>query len=484
MTDGSALAFWQMLPILLGLCIFCGGILVRIVIKRAAEPEKDYNYQPMVSILLPVYNEGEHVLKTIDSILAADWPEDKLEIIATDDKSVDESYFWLHKARFKYPQRRIKIGRKSTNRGKHAALMAGLKEAKGEIVICIDSDCIFDKNVIRELIACFANPKIAAVGGHVGIINVNESIFTVCQTVMYFLAFQVMKLLQNADKKVFCISGCLFAVRRDVFKKAGKEISRRRWLGMEMRDGEDLYTTHAILVRGWNTVFNPKAVCWTSAPATMKQLFSQQLRWRRSGIRGLLWVIFNLRKYLRTFSLKTLFLLLFQELFVIFWAFYLISLIPLQGIGVAITTAGQSSILYAVIFIFSAFMYNNLIKKIAVGSESIRNPLLTAAAGIWFYMDFMVITLLALMTLDVGAWGTREAKAEGSEEDKSTLLTTTQSQSRNQTGFAVQKHAPNRISNNNVTLEQSLKMKERKNPIAAAKRKIIKGIPNVETQQS
>jgi len=288
--------------------------------------------------------------------------------------------------------------------------MAGLKEAKGEIVICIDSDCIFDKNVIRELIACFSDPKIAAVGGHVGIANVNESIFTVCQAVMYFMAFQVMKLLQNADKKVFCISGCLFAVRRDVFRKAGKEISRRRWLGMEMRDGEDLYTTHAMLVRGWDTVFNPKAVCWTSAPTTMKQLYSQQLRWRRSGIRGFLWMIFNFNKYLKAFKLKTLILLFLQELFVILWAFYLISLVPSMGIGEMFSAVGRSSIIFGTIFIFAAFMYNRLIKTIAVGSEPIRYPLLAAAAGVWFYMDFMIITLLALLTLDVGAWGTRDVK--------------------------------------------------------------------------
>jgi|GEM_PF-6983611 len=64
MTDGSALAFWHIIPILFGLCIFGGGILARFIFKRATEPEKDYTYQPMVSILLPVYNEGEHVLET------------------------------------------------------------------------------------------------------------------------------------------------------------------------------------------------------------------------------------------------------------------------------------------------------------------------------------------------------------------------------------------------------------------------------------
>jgi len=400
-------------------------VILRLSVKKATEPFKDYSYQPMVSVLLPVYNEGEHVLTTIDSILAADWPEDKLEIIATDDRSADDSYFWLHKARFKYPKRRIKIASRKTNRGKHAALMSGAKEAKGEIVICIDSDCIFDKNVIRELVACFANPKVAAVGGHVGVSNANESVFSMCQAIVYFMSFQVAKLMQNMHGKVFCISGCLFAVRRKVFRKVGKEISERRWLGLEMRDGEDLYTTHAILVRGWDTVFNPQAVCWTSAPATAGQLYQQQLRWRRSGVRNLLWIFFHLRDYLRVFQVKTVLFLVLPEIFVVFWAFYLLSLYPLLGVGVLISAVGQSMLIYGAIFVFIAFMYNRLIKTIAIGSEPIKNPLMTAVAGAWFYMDYMIITLVALLTLDVGAWGTREVKTDTSDDKTSTLLTET-----------------------------------------------------------
>jgi len=74
-------------------------------------------------------------------------------------------------------------------------------------------------------------------------------------------------------------------------------------------------------------------------------------------------------------------------------------------------------------------MYNRLIKTIAVGSEPIKNPLMTAVAGAWFYMDYMIITLVALLTLDVGAWGTREVKTDTSGDKTSTLLTETKQHS-------------------------------------------------------
>jgi len=415
MTDGSALAFWQFLPILLSLCLFVFSYFIRITVKKATQPITDYHYQPMVSVLLPVYNEGKHVLKTIQSILAADWPADKLEIVAVDDRSADDSYRWLRKAWRSYPDRVIKIGRRGTNRGKHAALMSALKASRGEIVICIDSDCIFDKNVIKELVACFADDKVGAVGGHVGVSNVNESAYTVCQAVMYFVGFQLMKMVQNVQGKIFCVSGCLFAARREIFAECGMAVKDFRWFGMEMRDGEDLYTTHTILLRGWRTVFNPKAVCWTSVPATMGQLFSQQLRWRRSGLRDLIWVLTSLREHFRIYGVKSLMSFLFIQLFVVFWAFYSLSMYPVWGVGEMVMALGRSAILCGGIFIFAALAYNHLIKKIAIGSEPIKKPWLVGLIGVWCYMDFMVITILALVTLDVGAWGTRDIKKDAGD---------------------------------------------------------------------
>jgi len=410
MTDGSALAFWQFLPVVMFVCIFVLAFIVRLTVKKATQPIKDYNYRPMVSILLPVYNEGKHVLKTIKSILAVDWPEDKLEIVAVDDRSADDSYKWLQRAWRKYPDKRIKIGRRNTNRGKHAALMSALKASRGEIVICIDSDCIFDKNVVKELVACFADEKVGAVGGHVGVSNVNESAYTACQAVMYFIGFQLMKMMQNVQGKIFCVSGCLFAVRREIFEECGASVRDRRWFGMEMRDGEDLYTTHTILLQGWSTIFNPKAVCWTSVPETMGKLFSQQLRWRRSGLRDLFWVLTSLKEHFRVYGTQSMMHFLFIQLFVLFWAFYSLSLFPVWGVGEMVVALGRSVIMFGALLVFSALAYNHLIKKIAIGSEPIKKPWLAGLIGIWCYMDFMIITILALVTLDVGAWGTRDIK--------------------------------------------------------------------------
>lgn len=402
----NQLSLWHMLPILLILFMFGGGLLIRLTTK-AANPKRDYSYVPKVSVLLPVYNEGAHVLDTINSILAANWPEDKLEIIGIDDRSGDDSFEYMQQAAAQHPAR-LKVSQNPVNSGKHVTLTRALKEASGEIIICIDSDCIFDKQVIRELVACFADPKVGAVGGHIGVSNVNDNVFTMVQSIVYFMSFQVGKMVQNVQGKLFCISGCLFAVRREVFEAVEEEVRDRNWFGVKVRDGEDRYMTHAILMRGWKTIINPAAVCWTAVPSQMGQLFSQQLRWRRSGLRDLFWTLARLPEHIRILGFGSLLSALIPELFASLWAMYLLLAIPMMGVGETLYVIATAMVTFTAVFMLAAIAYNVCIKRIAVGSEPVKYPVLAGLSGAWFFMDSLLITMLALFTFDVGVWGTRD----------------------------------------------------------------------------
>lgn len=406
MFDGLG-SLWHALPIMLILYMFGGGLLVRLLCKRAANPLKDYSYEPTVSVLLPVFNEGAHVLETIQSIIEADWPADKLEVIAVDDCSADDSYKYLEQAAARWPQ--VKISRNPKNSGKHVSLTRALAQSKGEVLLCIDSDCIFDKRVIRELVACFADEKVGAVGGNIGITNVNTNAFTLVQTLVYYMSFQVGKMAQNALGHLFCISGCLFAVRREIFLEVEQEVRTRNWFGMQVRDGEDRYMTHAIMLRGWKTIINPRATCWTAAPDKMKQLFAQQIRWRRSGLRDLFWTYARLPRHLSIIGPLPLMAALLPETFTILWALFILTAMPIFGVAAGIETVVSAFVLFCSVFMLAAIGYNATVDKLAPGSQKIKYPVLAGTAGAWFFMDSLLITLVALLTFDVGSWGTREA---------------------------------------------------------------------------
>jgi hyaluronan synthase len=371
---------------------------------RLAVPQtfikKDYNLKPRVSVLLPCFNEGKHVFDTIKSIISNKYPTELIEVIAVDDCSADDSFKWLQKAAKQYSN--VKAFRNEVNSGKHHSLSRALKESSGEIIICIDSDCIFDVNAVSELTACFTDPRIAAVGGRVGINNTMENIITQCQTLVYYYAFQIIKMTQNYTRNVTCISGCLFAVRRERFLEIEEQVKKRNWFGIGVRDGEDRYMTHLLLLGGWKTYINIDAQCWTSAPNNLKQLFMQQLRWRRSGLRDLMWTIKTFNTNLKVLHPLTIVNLTLPGALTILW--------PSMYIYAIINNWTTQYLLMDLQIYFGVYMLMGLIFNAYVhyhNPEQKINPMAVASLGVWFIVDSFFTTLTALCTFDVGEWGTR-----------------------------------------------------------------------------
>src|SRR3989344_7258160 len=106
---------------------------------------------PSVAIIVPCWNEESTVAATCESLLALDYPADKLEILLVDDGSTDSTPQVM--ARFaEYPQVRI-ISKE--NGGKHTALNVGIAATNAEFVGCLDADSFVEPNALREVIPCF-----------------------------------------------------------------------------------------------------------------------------------------------------------------------------------------------------------------------------------------------------------------------------------------------------------------------------------------
>src|SRR5580698_5721276 len=213
----APLLMW--LIMVLCLVISVGKYLFGLILQIAhpsTKIRKNYELEPTVSVLMPCYNEGKTVYETIESISKSHYPSDKFEVIAQDDCSADDSYEWMLKAQRDFSNIRIRVGRNLENCGKARTVCNALEHSTADIIISIDSDCIFHPDAIRELTASFSEPKVGSVGGRVGVRNPNESIITAIQTIVYYAAFQLYKIPENWTRSVWCISGCLFAIRREL----------------------------------------------------------------------------------------------------------------------------------------------------------------------------------------------------------------------------------------------------------------------------
>src|SRR5258708_10347504 len=150
-----------------------------------AKIRKGFGFQPTVSVILPCYNEGRAVYEAIESISGSDYPNDRFEIIAQDDCSVDDSFQWMQRAQRGFTNIRVTVGRNAVNSGKARTVCNGLERSSAEIVISVDSDCVFDPQPIRELTPCFCEPALGGVGGRVGVMNTHKGTITAIHTVIY-----------------------------------------------------------------------------------------------------------------------------------------------------------------------------------------------------------------------------------------------------------------------------------------------------------
>jgi cellulose synthase/poly-beta-1,6-N-acetylglucosamine synthase-like glycosyltransferase len=271
-----------LLVLLVFLNRYFGGLWLKKLKGPAFDPHEE-GYEPRVTVVIPLFNEGEGIYHTIQSLLAQEYPEDKLDIIVVDDCSTDDSYAWARRAASERP-RRVQAIRNPYNMGKRRGINNAVRHATSEIIVSVDSDVIVEKSAVRRLVARFTRPELAAVGGRVNVSNPNENWLTRMQTIKYYFGYEYLKNLERYFSSVMCLSGCLTAYRRHVLVELEPILENRNVLGVPIKYGEDRFLTRQIVKAGYQTTNTLDAVCWTVAPNTLSKYFAQQLRWRRSNL--------------------------------------------------------------------------------------------------------------------------------------------------------------------------------------------------------
>jgi cellulose synthase/poly-beta-1,6-N-acetylglucosamine synthase-like glycosyltransferase len=260
---------------------YIGGMLLR-VIRGSKWDETVEGYEPTVTVVIPLYNEGAAIHDTLESVLASDYPADKLRVVCVDDCSTDDSYERACDVARRDP--RLTVRRNAANIGKRLSINQVVRDSASEIIVSVDSDVIIDRNALRELMRRFTSPRIAAVGGWVDVRNKHDNWLTRMQTIRYWYAYYVMRNIEVGFRRVMCLSGCLTAYRRAVLVELEPVLESRSLLGQPIKYGEDRFLTRQIIKAGHLTTVALSARCQTFVPTTLRGYLSQQLRWRRSNI--------------------------------------------------------------------------------------------------------------------------------------------------------------------------------------------------------
>ncbi len=243
--------------------LFLGSLAIKDL--RRQEPDPPHDYQPLVTVLVPAYNEEKVIANTIHSLLASEYAN--LEVLVVDDGSKDRTAAIVTALAAETP--RVRLAQQA-NAGKAAAANHGLREAHGEIIVAVDADTIIPPGSIPKLVRHFYDPKITAVCGNVEVGNI-KGFLTTFQAIEYVTS-------QNFDRRAFsalnCISvvpGALGAWRREAVLAAGG------YSPDTLTEDADLTLT--ILRRGGQVVYEPEASGRTEAPENLAALLRQRFRW-------------------------------------------------------------------------------------------------------------------------------------------------------------------------------------------------------------
>lgn len=109
------------------------------------------NLKKSITVVAPVYNESEVIKDFIEELSVKLFSiSENFEIILVDDGSNDDSYMKI--IQLSLTNSRVTALRLSRNFGQHAAIMAGLMRANGEIIVVMDSDLQDNPAAIQDLV--------------------------------------------------------------------------------------------------------------------------------------------------------------------------------------------------------------------------------------------------------------------------------------------------------------------------------------------
>jgi hyaluronan synthase len=253
--------------------------------RYKAVPSHDDARLPMLTIIVPAYNEGPSVRVALESAIASDYPADRLEILAIDDGSKDDTWSHIEAVAAAHPGRITAI-KQPQNGGKREALRAGFARAEGELIVTVDSDSKIEPTALRAIVApMIDDEEIAAVAGRVLVLNREDNWLTRILSARFFLTFDLARAAQSRAGAVLCTPGALSAYRKTAVDEVVERWSSQTFLGQPCTIAEDRALTTWLLRAGYRSVYQRSAVVRTIMPTTFARVARMMIRWERGNIR-------------------------------------------------------------------------------------------------------------------------------------------------------------------------------------------------------
>ena len=247
-------------------------------------PMEPNGYTTTTSIITPVYNEDPELFRAALRSWAANKPN---EIVAVVDHTDQRCMEQFHEFEAEVADTPLILKMLITHTpGKRPALADGILAATGDIVFLVDSDTIWDPDLMPKALAPFIEPEVGGVTMRQRVWQPHataQRIFDVYLDIRYIDEIRYLTAFGDA---VTCLSGRTAVYRRFVALTALEDLMEETFWGRPVISGDDKALTLAVQKRGWKVRYQENACVHTPGATVMKVFLKQRLRWARNSWRA------------------------------------------------------------------------------------------------------------------------------------------------------------------------------------------------------
>ncbi len=230
---------------------------------------------PAISVLVPLFNEGDIARPLAHSLARVNYPRKKIEVLFLDDSDELDSRRATEGCRQVLMQSGIKtriLHRKVRRGWKAGALNDGLEVARNPLVFILDADFTVEPGIFRELVPELLQfPRLGFVQCRWGFRNADLNWLTRAQQILWHNIIHAEQTYRHRRGFMVNFNGTAALFRRECITSVG---------GLnESMLTEDLDLTVRTRIAGWKGSYRQDIVCDSLLPHTLPIFFSQQFRW-------------------------------------------------------------------------------------------------------------------------------------------------------------------------------------------------------------
>lgn len=269
-----------------------GVWLVRKLVGSRYRPLTPSGYTTTTSVVTPVYNEDPQTFRNALESWLINGPNEIIAVIDYTDEICIQEFRKFEEAcaTTGAVTTKLIITRKP---GKRAALVDGIQVASGEIVFLVDSDTIWEKDVLVKAIAPFEDPEVGGVTTRQNVLmpkTVAQRLFDLYLDIRYL---EEIRFLAASGDAVTCISGRTAVYRRTAILPLLDELLHETFWGQPVIAGDDKRLTNLVQAKGWKVRYQEMARVYTPGFPNVGQFIRQRVRWARNSWRADLRAIFS-----------------------------------------------------------------------------------------------------------------------------------------------------------------------------------------------